>query len=148
MSQTQHSLSGYCYFGVRYWFSFNRMVSVKPQSHTSRKLWRRKTTFSYSLLVADTFSCTRQELWTLVFYQVMNIRVWFKKFELLSVLLVIKAWFDPAFWAATAQSLCILLWIVPPLYGFFWLTLLILFEEAEWGQFIAWKNITPEEQQL
>lgn len=60
----------------------------------------------------------------------------------------IKAWFDLGFRAATAQTLCILLRVVPPLYGFFWLPLLTLCEEAEWGQFIAWKNIRPEELQL
>lgn len=95
-----------------------------------------------------SFPHTSLELWTLVFYPVMIIRVWFKTSELLGVLPAIKVWFDLGCQAATAQSLCILLQTVPPLYRFFQLTLLILFEEAEWGQFIAWKNIRPEEQQL
>lgn len=95
-----------------------------------------------------SFPHTCLELRTPVFYPVMIIRVWFKTSELLSVLRAIKEWFDLDFWAGTAQNLCILLQTVPPLYRFFQLTLLILFEEAEWGQFIAWKNIRPEEQQL
>lgn len=122
VSWTQHSLSGYYYLGVPYWF-FYRLPSVKPQSHISKKLWKRKTTFSYSLLVAYShfpphWTGVLKELYTFVFYPVMTVRDWFKTAELQSVLLAIKAWFDLDFQAATAQSLCILLQIVPPLYGF------------------------------
>lgn len=133
---------------------FNRMASVKSRSHESKKkLWKRKTAFSYSPLVAHShFSMHKtgvwKDRWTIVFYPVMIIRVWFKTAELLSVLLAIKAWFDLDFQAVIAPSLCILLRIVPPLYRFFRLTLLILFEEAVWGQSMAWRNTRPEEQHL
>lgn len=81
-----------------------------------------------------------------IFYPVTIAGSW--EFRLLRAASATGTLFDLDFLVAAAQALCILPQVVPPLYGFFQLTPLILSEEAERGQLLAWRNIRPDKQQL
>lgn len=157
MCQTQHSPSGYYYFSVPYWLFFSLIgwlvwnLNLIRAKKKKKSFERGRHFLTLCWWHRATFPCTRQQ-----FKKTCGLLSSTQSWSLESDLRCLNSWvysaikarFDLDFQAVTALRLCILLWIVPPLYRFFQLTLLILFEEAVWGQLIAWRNTRPEEQQL